>query len=90
MVGCISSAEEEPALRKAEGKVRGCLAEAGAMNWTGAGAWSLFEAVAGAVAVVEAEAVDEAMAVAASSKGKDWSTIVPVLKKAHRWHVETY
>ncbi len=34
--------------------------------------------------------IDEAMTVAASSKGFDWADLRPQLKKAGRWHVETY
>ena len=34
--------------------------------------------------------IDEAMTAAASAKGIDWSELRPQLKKAHRWHVETY
>ncbi len=34
--------------------------------------------------------IDEAMTVAAAAKGLDWSTLRPQLKKAERWHVETY
>ncbi len=34
--------------------------------------------------------IDEAMTAAASAKGLDWSELRPALKKAHRWHVETY
>jgi ferredoxin--NADP+ reductase len=34
--------------------------------------------------------IDEAMTVAATAKGLDWSTLRPQLKKAERWHVETY
>ena len=34
--------------------------------------------------------IDEAMSTAAASKGLDWSTMRPALKKAERWHVETY
>ncbi len=34
--------------------------------------------------------IDEAMVTAASSKGIDWAELRPQLKKAHRWHVETY
>ncbi len=34
--------------------------------------------------------IDEAMTKAASSKGIDWSELRPKLKKAGRWHVETY
>ncbi len=34
--------------------------------------------------------IDEAMSAAAAAKGLDWSELRPVLKKAHRWHVETY
>ena len=34
--------------------------------------------------------IDEAMAAAAEAKGLDWSTLRPQLKKADRWHVETY
>ncbi len=34
--------------------------------------------------------IDEAMTAAASSKGLDWSELRPQLKKADRWHVETY
>ena len=34
--------------------------------------------------------IDEAMAAAAAAKGLDWSTLRPQLKKADRWHVETY
>ncbi len=34
--------------------------------------------------------IDEAMSKAAASKGIDWSELRPKLKKAGRWHVETY
>ncbi|MFL0756212.1 MAG: FAD-binding oxidoreductase [Prochlorococcus sp.] len=34
--------------------------------------------------------IDEAMVAAASAKGIDWAELRPQLKKAHRWHVETY
>ena len=34
--------------------------------------------------------IDEAMGVAAAAKGLDWSELRPQLKKADRWHVETY
>ena len=34
--------------------------------------------------------IDDAMAAAASAKGLDWSLLRPQLKKAERWHVETY
>ena len=34
--------------------------------------------------------IDEAMSAAAEAKGLNWSELRPVLKKAHRWHVETY
>ncbi len=34
--------------------------------------------------------IDEAMAKAASEKGINWSELRPQLKKAGRWHVETY
>jgi ferredoxin--NADP+ reductase len=34
--------------------------------------------------------IDEAMSAAAEAKGLDWSELRPALKKAHRWHVETY
>ncbi len=34
--------------------------------------------------------IDEAMSTAASQKGIDWSELRPQLKKAGRWHVETY
>jgi ferredoxin--NADP+ reductase len=34
--------------------------------------------------------IDEAMTTAAAAKGLDWSTMRPQLKKAERWHVETY
>jgi ferredoxin--NADP+ reductase len=34
--------------------------------------------------------IDEAMTAAASAKGLDWSELRPQLKKAERWHVETY
>ncbi len=34
--------------------------------------------------------IDEAMSKAASAKGLDWSVLRPQLKKAGRWHVETY
>jgi len=34
--------------------------------------------------------IDEAMTAAAAAKGLDWSTLRPQLKKADRWHVETY
>ncbi len=34
--------------------------------------------------------IDEAMSKAASSKGLNWSELRPQLKKAGRWHVETY
>jgi homoserine dehydrogenase len=32
----------------------------------------------------------EEIAAAAAAKGLDWSTLRPQLKKAERWHVETY
>ena len=34
--------------------------------------------------------IDEAMAAAAAAKGLDWAELRPQLKKADRWHVETY
>ncbi len=34
--------------------------------------------------------IDEAMTAAASAKGLDWAALRPQLKKAERWHVETY
>jgi ferredoxin--NADP+ reductase len=34
--------------------------------------------------------IDEAMSKAAESKGLNWSELRPQLKKADRWHVETY
>ena len=34
--------------------------------------------------------IDEAMTAAAAKSGQDWSTLRPALKKADRWHVETY
>jgi ferredoxin--NADP+ reductase len=34
--------------------------------------------------------IDEAMTAAAAAKGLDWSELRPALKKAERWHVETY
>ena len=34
--------------------------------------------------------IDEAMSAAAAAKGLDWATLRPQLKKAERWHVETY
>jgi ferredoxin--NADP+ reductase len=34
--------------------------------------------------------IDEAMTTAAAAKGLDWSALRPQLKKAERWHVETY
>ena len=34
--------------------------------------------------------IDEAMAAAAAAKGLNWSELRPALKKAERWHVETY
>ncbi|QNI71196.1 FAD-binding oxidoreductase [Cyanobium sp. NS01] len=34
--------------------------------------------------------IDEAMTTAAAAKGIDWSELRPQLKKADRWHVETY
>jgi len=34
--------------------------------------------------------IDDAMTAAASAKGLDWSQLRPQLKKAERWHVETY
>ena len=34
--------------------------------------------------------IDEAMSAAATAKGLDWATLRPQLKKAERWHVETY
>ena len=34
--------------------------------------------------------IDEAMSSAAASKGIVWSELRPQLKKAGRWHVETY
>jgi ferredoxin--NADP+ reductase len=34
--------------------------------------------------------IDEAMTTAAAAKGLDWSELRPQLKKAERWHVETY
>jgi ferredoxin--NADP+ reductase len=34
--------------------------------------------------------IDEAMTAAAAAKGLDWAELRPKLKKAERWHVETY
>jgi len=34
--------------------------------------------------------IDEAMSAAAEAKGLNWSELRPQLKKAERWHVETY
>jgi len=34
--------------------------------------------------------IDEAMATAAAAKGLNWAELRPQLKKAERWHVETY
>jgi len=34
--------------------------------------------------------IDEAMTAAATAQGLDWSELRPQLKKAERWHVETY
>ncbi len=34
--------------------------------------------------------IDEAMSIAAKAKGIEWSELRPQLKKAGRWHVETY
>ena len=34
--------------------------------------------------------IDEAMSAAAAAKGMDWKELRPQLKKADRWHVETY
>ena len=34
--------------------------------------------------------IDEAMAAAATARGLDWGALRPQLKKAGRWHVETY
>ncbi len=34
--------------------------------------------------------IDEAMTAAAAAKGLNWSELRPQLKKAERWHVETY
>jgi ferredoxin--NADP+ reductase len=34
--------------------------------------------------------IDEAMSAAAAAKGLDWSELRPALKKADRWHVESY
>ena len=34
--------------------------------------------------------IDEAMTAAAAAKGLDWAALRPQLKKADRWHVETY
>ena len=34
--------------------------------------------------------IDEAMTAAAAAKGLDWAELRPKLKKADRWHVETY
>jgi ferredoxin--NADP+ reductase len=34
--------------------------------------------------------IDEAMTAAAAAKGLDWAALRPQLKKAERWHVETY
>nr|AUG32732.1 ferredoxin--NADP reductase (FNR) [Paulinella longichromatophora] len=34
--------------------------------------------------------IDQAMTTAAAAKGLDWSELRPQLKKADRWHVETY
>ena len=36
------------------------------------------------------KSADEAMSAAAEAKGLDWSELRPQLKKADRWHVETY
>jgi ferredoxin--NADP+ reductase len=34
--------------------------------------------------------IDEAMTAAAAAKGLNWAELRPQLKKAGRWHVETY
>jgi ferredoxin--NADP+ reductase len=34
--------------------------------------------------------IDEAMSAAAAAKGLNWAELRPALKKAERWHVETY
>ena len=34
--------------------------------------------------------IDEAMTAAAAAKGINWAELRPALKKAERWHVETY
>ena len=34
--------------------------------------------------------IDEAMTKAAEEKGLNWAELRPQLKKAGRWHVETY
>ena len=34
--------------------------------------------------------IDEAMSAAATAKGLNWAELRPALKKAERWHVETY
>ena len=34
--------------------------------------------------------IDEAMTTAAAAKGLDWSELRPKLRKAGRWHAETY
>jgi len=34
--------------------------------------------------------IDEGMSAAAAKHGVDWSEYQRTLKKAHRWHVETY
>ena len=34
--------------------------------------------------------IDEAMSTAAAAKGLDWSELRPKLRKAGRWHAETY
>ena len=37
-----------------------------------------------------APGIDDAMTAAAAAKGMDWAELRPQLKKAERWHVETY
>ena len=34
--------------------------------------------------------IDEALSAAAAKEGVNWSDYQKQLKKAHRWHVETY
>ena len=36
------------------------------------------------------KAIDEALNTAAAKEGVDWINYQRQLKKAHRWHVETY